>query len=212
MGDKAARTRARVLDAAAQCLIAGGFRSTRLHTAIATLAGLSRPTVYKHVGDQDAIIEALVQREVAAFIEELRPVLERPQPRGEQIVNVLVFVVAYAREHLLLQAAATGIPEKLLPWFTTHATEIIEQIEPVVLPSFRRYVAEGELPDSDPRVLVDAIGRMALSLIFTSGIVDLDSPEALRGYLSTVVRLSHPGPAASAELVNSDGALVRDCH
>lgn len=212
MGDKAARTRARVLDAAAQCLIAGGFRSARLHTAIASLAGLSRPTVYKHVGDQDAILEALVEREVTAFIDQLRPVLEQRQPRGERIVNILVFVVAYAREHPLLQAAANGIPDKLLPWFTTHATAIIEQIEPVVLPYFRQYIDEGELPDCDPRVLVDAIARMALSLIFTSGIVDLNGTEALRRYLTTVVRLGHHGQAASVELASLDGALVRDHH
>lgn len=188
MGDKAARTRARILDAAAQCLTAGGLGSARLHTAIASLAGLSRPTVYKHVGDQDAIMEALVQREVTVFIDELRPVLEQRQPRGEQIVNILVFVVEYAREHPLLQAVANGMPEKLLPWFTTHAAAIIEQVEPVVRPYFRQYVDDGELPDIDPRLLVDALGRMALSLIFTSGILDLSSPDALRNYVITVAR------------------------
>ena len=55
-------------------------------------------------------------------------------------------------------------------------------------PYFRRYIDEGELPDADPRVLMDAVGRMALSLIFTTGIVDLRSPDALRNYVTTVVR------------------------
>lgn len=195
MGDKAARIRGRVLDAAVQCLLSGGFGSARLHTAIAGLAGLSRPTVYKYVGDQDAIIEALIDRELAVFIERLEPVLQRRQPRGEQIVNVLVFVVHYAREHPLLGAAASTIPDQLLPWFTTHAGTVVERIEPVVEPYFRRYIDEGELPDIDPRVLMDAVGRMALSLIFTTGIVDLSGEAALRDYVTTVVRaVGQPHP------------------
>lgn len=187
MGDTAVRIRARVLDAAMQCLAAGGFGSTRLHTSIANLAGLSRPTVYKYVGDQDAILDALVERELAVFVEALRPVLEQRQPRGEQIVNVLVFIVQYAREHPLLSGAADG-PDQLLPWFTTHAAKVLERIEPVVDPYFRRYIEEGELPDVDPRILMDAVGRMALSLVFTTGIIDLSDEEAVRDYVRTVVR------------------------
>ena len=187
MGDVAARVRARVLDAAVQCLAAGGFGSDRLHSSISKLAGLSRPTVYKYVGDQDAIIDALVERELTVFIERLHPVLEQRQPHGEQIVNILVFIVQYAREHPLLSGAA-DVPEKVLPWFTTHAAKVIERVEPVVYPYFRRYIGDGELPDIEPRILIDAVGRMALSLVFTSGIVDLHGEVALRDYVSTIVR------------------------
>lgn len=211
MGDKAARIRTRVLDAAAQCLLSGGFGSSRLHTAIAGLAGLSRPTVYKYVGDQDAIIDALIDRELTVFLERFEPVLEQRQPRGEQIVNVLVFVVQYAREHPLLGAAASEIPDQLLPWFTTHAGKVVERVEPVLYPYIRRYIEEGELPDIDPRILMDAMGRMALSLIFTTGIVDLTGQAALRDYLTTVAhalgapprsvdrRSSHRLPAGAKE-------------
>lgn len=194
VGDAAARIRARILDAALQCLASGGFGSERLHSSISNLAGLSRPTVYKYVGDQDAIIEALLERELTVFIERLRPVLEQRQPRGEQIVNILVFVVQYGREHPLVGGAAADVPEKVLPLFTTDAAKVIERVEPVVSPYFRRYIGDGELPDLDPRVLLDAIGRMALSLIFTSGIVDLSGEAAVRDYVSTIVRAvaGHP--------------------
>jgi hypothetical protein len=80
------------------------------------------------------------------------------------------------------------MPEKVLPWFTTNAAMVIERVEPVVYPYFRRYIGDGELPDVDPRILMDAVGRMALSLVFTSGIVDLQGEAALREYVSTIVR------------------------
>ncbi len=200
MGDVATRVRARVLDAAVQCLAAGGFGSDRLLTSISKLAGLSRPTVYKYVGDQDAIIDALLERELTVFIERLRPVLEQRQPRGEQIVNILVFVVHYAREHPLLGGAAADMPEKMLPWFTTNAAKVIERVEPVVYPYFRRYIGDGELPDVDPRILMDAVGRMALSLVFTSGIVDLRGEAAVRDYVSTIVRAIGGRPTSGMAL------------
>lgn len=199
MSDKASRTRTRILDATAECLLRGGFGSTRLHAAIANLAGLSRPTLYKYFGDQDAIIDALIDRELAAFIEQLEPVLRRRQARGEQIINILVFAVQYARDHPLLGAAASEVPDKLLPWFTTHAEKMIERVAPVMHPHFQRYIEEGELPDIDPKILMDAVGRFALSLIFTTGIVDLAGEEALRHYVTTVVQVLGASSERSVE-------------
>lgn len=130
MGDVTARVRARVLDAAVQCLAAGGFGSDRLHSSISKLAGLSRPTVYKYVGDQDAIIDALIERELTVFIERLHPVLEQRQPHGQQIVNIIVFVVQYAREHPLLSGAA-DVPEKVLPWCRARRARGIPLLPPL---------------------------------------------------------------------------------
>jgi AcrR family transcriptional regulator len=179
--------RARVLDAAEQALLTGGFGSGRLHSATARLVGLSRPTVYKYVGDQDAIIAAVIQRELATFLEELRPLLEQARPLPERLENVLVFVVERARAHTLLQAALRQIPDRLLPWFTTHADVLLRQVEPMVAPHVRCYVEDGQLGDMDPRVFIDALCRVALSLVFTRGLIDLERPGALRGYLAMLL-------------------------
>ena len=96
MGDKAARTRARILDAAAQCLTAGGLGSARLHTAIASLAGLSRPTVYKHVGDQDAIIERV--RETNHYPCALASFIYENTTEESPLRRLLVDFYAYAYE------------------------------------------------------------------------------------------------------------------
>jgi AcrR family transcriptional regulator len=194
--EQAVQIRARVLAAAEKCLLEGGFRASRIHSAIARRAGLSRPTVYKYVGDQDAIIAAVIQREFEAFLERLEPVLERDQPFPEHLVTVMTFVAEQAK-HPLLQAALRDCPERLLPWFTTRAGAMIQVIERLALPRVRRYIADGELPDVDPRVLIDALCRIALSVVFTRGLFDLSDPATLRAYLTTLLRTAGHGPSAS---------------
>jgi AcrR family transcriptional regulator len=182
--DQAVRMRQRVLAAAEQVLLDGGFTDNRLHSQIARQAGLSRPTVYKYVGDQEAIVAAVIQREFESFLLRLRPVLDQRAPFREHLVSVMTFVVGEARAHPLLQAALRDTPSRVLPWFTTRAGALIEQVEPFALAGIRRYITEGELPDIDPRILHDALCRIALSLVFTNGMFDLSDPDELRRYLT----------------------------
>jgi AcrR family transcriptional regulator len=192
--DTVSRMRKRVLDAAVDCLLIGGFATGRLHSAIAQRAKLSRPTVYKYVGDQEAILDAVLQRELAIFLGELQAVLDRAFPVGGQLTDVIVFVVWHAREHQLLQAALRQVPERVLPWFTTHAHEIIAQLEPMVTPYVEDYLGPADIP---PRVLIDALSRIALSLVFTTGLVELDTPDKLRDYLATTARALGAFPVAT---------------
>ena len=192
--EQAERIRQQVLAAAEECLLAGGFGTSRLQSSIARRAGLSRPTVYKYVGDQDSIISALILREVGRLLEQLEPLMDRDQPFTEQLVNVMTFVVQHARQHQLLQAALRDAPELVLPWFTTHADLLMERVAGVAL----AYLAEhprSDRPDVEPRFLVDAACRIALSLIFTTGLVELSDPEHLRAYLGSFLsgRLGSPG-------------------
>ena len=64
--------RERILDAATECLIESGI-DARLHATIAERAGVSRPTVYKYVGDQTAILRAVLDREVERFFAAATP-------------------------------------------------------------------------------------------------------------------------------------------
>src|SRR5262245_402855 len=70
------RIRERILDAATECLLAEGL-DARLHAMIAERAGISRPTVYKYVGDQAAIVAAVLDREFDQFFAAAVPILRR---------------------------------------------------------------------------------------------------------------------------------------
>jgi AcrR family transcriptional regulator len=69
----------RVLDAAYELYLERGLRETTL-SAVAQRAGVSRPTVYKHVGDVAAVSGAVVARELERFFAEVARLLDAAEP------------------------------------------------------------------------------------------------------------------------------------
>ncbi|MGK5552964.1 TetR/AcrR family transcriptional regulator [Actinomadura kijaniata] len=179
--------RALILDAAAECLVEGGFANGRLLSAIARRAGISRPTLYKYGGTVEDIREALVRRELAVFTEELILQLRDAAWTSEDLVDLLVFVVGYGRRHPLLQAALRDVPEIILPVFTVNAESTIRRISRLLEPLAQEHVDAGRMPPVDVPLLVDALFRIAVSLILVRGPLDLDDPETLRGYLDVAL-------------------------
>ncbi|GAA1576856.1 TetR/AcrR family transcriptional regulator [Actinomadura kijaniata] len=179
--------RALILDAAAECLVEGGFANGRLLSAIARRAGISRPTLYKYGGTVEDIREALVRREIAVFAEDLIPRLRTAAWTGDDLVDLLVFVVGYGRRHPLLQAALRDVPEIILPVFTVNAESTIRRISKLLQPLMQEHIDAGRVPPVDVSLLVDALFRVAVSLILVRGPLDLDDPETLRGYLDVAL-------------------------
>ncbi|MGI5130971.1 TetR/AcrR family transcriptional regulator [Pseudonocardia sp. CA-107938] len=199
VSDAGAQIRDRILDAAAACMAAGGFADSRLITSIARIAGLSRPTLYKHGGSIDEIKAALLRRETERFFEVVRASIAGARWTTDDVVDVLVTIVDHARRHELLQAALRDSPEIVLPWFTTRADVVIAMAKAHVGPVLTEAIAAGEMPAVDVDVLVDVLTRVVLSLVFTAGTVDADDPDAVRGYLRAVASMwtgaTAPNPA-----------------
>ena len=63
--EQAEQTRGRILDAAAELFVAGGFAGTSV-AAIAGRAGVSAETVYQAFGSKPALLDALVRRAARA--------------------------------------------------------------------------------------------------------------------------------------------------
>jgi AcrR family transcriptional regulator len=176
----------RILDAAAQCLLEAGV-GARLHARIAERAQVSRPTVYKYVGDQDAIVLALLHRDIERMHAAAVPVLERVGSLRERFIETVVFIVGYAREHALLQKGLQEEPLAILPWLTVYSEPILEQGVAFVGPFVKQAIANGDFPDVNPRVIVEWCGRLVLSLITTPGTVNTAEPDALRRYVGDLL-------------------------
>lgn len=180
--------RERILDAAQECVLEAGL-SARLHAAIAERAGMSRPTVYKYAGDQDAIIEALLHREVERFLAATEPVLTKRGDLRERFIETVVFVVDYARGHKLLQKGLRDQPEAVVPWFTTNAGPLIEQAMEFFAPHLRAAMDEGQIADTDPRVIVEWAYRLIVSLITTRGGLPVEETGSLRSYVGALFQI-----------------------
>lgn len=92
---QAEQTRGRILDAAAELFVAGGFAGTSV-AAIASRAEVSAETVYQAFGSKPALLDAVVRR--AARLGQEAPIPQQAGPRA-------VAAAADQREQLRLFAA-----------------------------------------------------------------------------------------------------------
>jgi len=179
--------RERILDAATQCLLESGL-DARLHATIAERAGLSRPTVYKYVGDQAAILDAVRDREIEAFFTAAVPMLSKTDDLPAGLVDAVVFVVAYGRRHTLLQKALREHPELILPALTTESGPLVDRIHVMFADQLDRALAAADA-DLDSRIVVEWIFRLIVSLITTPSGLDTETPEQLREYIAVLFGL-----------------------
>lgn len=178
--------RERILDAAEACLIDVGY-GTRLHAAIAERAGLSRPTVYKYMGDQSEIFEALFQREITRFFALLDPVLRGSARLDVGLTECVVFAVGYARRHALLQKGLRDAPGVLLPWFTVQARPFVEHGTRHLEPLFERLLSPAQSEVLDSRIVCEWAFRLVTSLITTGGVVDTTDEAELREFVAALL-------------------------
>jgi AcrR family transcriptional regulator len=183
--DAAAQIRERILDAATECLLAQGL-DARLHAMIAERAGISRPTVYKYVGDQAAIVAAILERELDQFFGAAVPFLRRSDDLEAHLVDAIVFVVEYGRGHALLQKALREHPELILPALTTESGPLVERVVALFEEQLGRALSQaGET--LTPRAAAEWAYRIVTSLITTPSPA-LDG-EGTKQYVASLVRL-----------------------
>ena len=187
--DAAAQIRERILDAATECLLAQGL-DARLHATIAERAGISRPTVYKYVGDQSAIVAAILDRELDRFFGLAVPILRTSDDLEAHLVNAIVFVVEYARDHALLQKALAEHPEVILPALTTGSGPLVDRVVALFEEQLDRALRQQGGSGSDtlsPRAAAEWAFRIVVSLIATP--TRALEEEGTQAYVESLVRL-----------------------
>jgi AcrR family transcriptional regulator len=190
--DAAARIRDRILDAATECLLAEGL-DARLHAMIAERAGISRPTVYKYVGDQAAIVAAVLDRELDQFFDAVLPILRSSEDLEADLVNGVVFIVDYGRQHALLQKALHEHPELILPALTIQSGPTVERVVALFDEQLGRALTRAASTDLSPREVAEWLFRIVVSLITTP--TPALERDGTRPYVESLIRLM--GIAAS---------------
>ncbi len=93
-----ARQRELILDAAGEIFIARGISGLSM-SALASSAGMTRPTLYNYFTDVDAVIAAYGRREVARYTEELQQQLSTGEGPAEQLEMFARVMVTGHTEH-----------------------------------------------------------------------------------------------------------------
>jgi len=127
-GDRDTATRSRILEAAEELTVAGGWSSVTM-ARIAEHVGVSRQTVYNEVGSKPDLAKALILEQLAAFLDVVERAFDR---HGDDPVAAIRQatrgVLEHAEGHALLRtvvAAPQGTDSDLLPFLTTRSASLL---------------------------------------------------------------------------------------
>lgn len=170
-----------VIDAALRQFELFGLARTTMDD-IARRAGVSRVTIYRRFAGKDALVEAVLMRELRRFLADLDEAIAPLATAEEKLVEGFVFTLEAVRNHRLLQRMLESEPELVLPPFTVQGGPVIEVA--------REFLAAGlarEVPDNrggeELLTVADIVVRLVLSFALTpQTMVDLDDPEVARDF------------------------------
>lgn len=104
---KAARTRQRILDAAAHVLSRNGYAGFRL-VDVAEYAELQPPTIYYHYPSRDDLIEEVMWAGIADMRQHVISVLDEVEPGTDPLDRLLLAVEAHLRHALEISDYTTA--------------------------------------------------------------------------------------------------------
>lgn len=152
---KSQRTRARILDAAAQVLSVKGFAGTRL-TDVAEFAELQAPAIYYYFPSREDLIEEVMYAGISEMRQHLQKTLDELPDGTPPMDKIMAAVESHLRHELELSDYTTAsirnsgqIPEHL----QTRQKKEESAYGRIWQRLFTEAVAEGELRDDvDPRM------------------------------------------------------------
>ncbi|MGV0838378.1 TetR/AcrR family transcriptional regulator [Mycolicibacterium thermoresistibile] len=175
-------TAERILDAALRQFELLGIRRSTVED-ITRRSGLARVTLYRHFSSKDAIVEAVLLRELERFLADLAAEAGRYPEAEDKLVEGFVFTLNTLRAHALLQRLLATEPEAVLPFLTVEGDGVIKTAS-----SFLAYQLAEELRD-DTRTEIELLEvaevtvRIILSFVLTpSQNVALGDDDAARSF------------------------------
>lgn len=181
--------RQRVLDAARELTCASGWDQVSL-SAVAALAEVSRPSVYKEFGNRAGLGRALVLRETQQFLGDVALTLYpgRPDTRAS-LEEAIHYVLTEAHRNPLISAVVTAAREgsdSLLPYLTARADPIFDGSTRLL----RQWFTE-RLPEQDEELIAvaaDIAVRMTISHLVLPGAAPRPTAERLSLAVLKVLR------------------------
>ena len=154
-------TTERILDAALAEFVDFGLRRTTVDD-VARRAGVGRMTIYRRFGRKEALVEAVMLRELARFLAELDGAVMRGTTVDEGLAEGFAFGIRSAREHPLFSRLLETEPEAFLPYVTLDGGPLVAAATEFV--TDRVLSAD---PTAEARAVAEALVRLAHSLVLT---------------------------------------------
>lgn len=180
--DEADGTASRILDGALAQLQDFGLRRTSMED-VARRARVARVTIYRRFDNKNALVEAVLLREVRRFLKVFTATIEGLTSIEDQVAETFVVTLRFARGHELLHRLLTTEPETLLPYLTVCNGPFLAVARAFLAEGLRR--GDGVAPQvaEDAEAAAETLIRLMLSFVLGSeSCVPLEDEEAARTY------------------------------
>lgn len=173
--------RDRLLDATIEAASIHGL--SRLSVGdVATRAGLSRQTLYKHFPNKDALVAEAVLREAQQMVGQIVAAAEAHDDAQESLEAAILLTLELTREHPLLDRLVRTEPESLLPLLIGDGGVVAVAVRSVV----EQIIVE-RTPELDPveiRRAADLLSRVLISYAVSA---PDDPPEVVARFIAALV-------------------------
>ncbi|KQZ68625.1 hypothetical protein ASD66_15160 [Nocardioides sp. Root151] len=173
----------RILDAALEQFAEFGIKRTTIGD-IARTAGIDRVTVYRRVGNKDAVIQAVVTREATRLFELVAATARRGTTIEERVELGFTSMMEQVRGNAMLARMLQVEPETVLMQLTTDGSLLVTGATVATLGFFDEAVQDGLLDSTDGmEAAAELLVRIVHSYMLTPrALVDLDTHQKLRDF------------------------------
>ena len=162
---EAEAAQAHFIDAAEACFERYGVVKTTMED-IAKMAGVSRPTVYRHFSDRDSLILAVIMRRSRSLIGKAQAFIRRHERFEDQLVEGLLFLVKTGRRDPFVRILVSPEHLELAHQILGATDAVIDLNLEMWQPILAEAAARGELnPDLDFREIARWLTHVELIMV-----------------------------------------------
>lgn len=162
---EAGAAQAHFIDAAEACFERYGVVKTTMED-IAKMAGVSRPTVYRHFSDRDSLILAVIMRRSRSLIGKAQAFIRRHERFEDQLVEGLLFLVKTGRRDPFVRILVSPEHLELAHQILGATDAVIDLNLEMWQPILAEAAARGELnPDLDFREIARWLTHVELIMV-----------------------------------------------
>jgi AcrR family transcriptional regulator len=152
---------------------------------VARRVRLSRVTLYRYFPGKDALLEAIMLRELRKLLDDIDEVVSPCETLEQRLIEGFVFGMVTLREHRLLARLLRTEPELLLPNLTVKGGPILTAGREFIARFARKDADAGGLKLSDEEIdaVSELLGRMVLSFVLTpDSVIGLRTEAEIRSF------------------------------
>lgn len=175
-------TAQRILEGALALLEDFGLRRMTMED-VARRVRMSRVTIYRRFANKDALVRAVLLRELRRFFVAIEDSVVGLETTEERLIEGFAFALQFLHDHTLLNRFLRTEPEVLLPYLTIDAGPVLDAAREFLADRLGEEIEAGRLGPLDVQVTGELLARLVLSFFLTPhSVVPLATPEDARRF------------------------------